>query len=192
MGRIAGRREHSTHKGGYFYFILLKKLKGYIKMKKQTKSLLLALLALVLAFAFVACTPVETPAGNGSTTTTTGDNNAPVQKTGVWESATYLENTELGEGAKTITVEVKADGQSVTFTVKTDKDTVGAALLEHGLIAGEEGSYGLYVKTVNGMLADYDVDQTYWAFYINGEYAMSGVDTTEIEEGATYCLERTK
>ena len=56
------------------------------------------------------------------------------------------------------------------------------------LIAGEEGEFGLYVKTVNGITADYDVDQTYWAFYVDGEYAMSGVDVTTIEEGKTYAL----
>ena len=60
------------------------------------------------------------------------------------------------------------------------------ALLAEGLIEGENGAYGLYVKKVNGIVADYDIDKTYWAFYINGEYAMSGVDTTEIVEGATY------
>ena len=60
------------------------------------------------------------------------------------------------------------------------------ALLEEGLIEGEDGAYGLYVKKVNGILADYEVNQTYWAFYINGEYAMSGVDATDIVEGATY------
>ena len=41
-------------------------------------------------------------------------------------------------------------------------------------------------------MADYDVDQYYWAFYIDGEYGVSGVDTTNIEEGVTYSLERTK
>ena len=59
-------------------------------------------------------------------------------------------------------------------------------MLEVDLIAGETSNYGLYVKTVNGITADYDVDQTYWAFYVNGEYAMAGVDSTTIEEGATY------
>ena len=44
------------------------------------------------------------------------------------------------------------------------------------------------MKTVNGVTADYDKDGTYWAFYINGEYAMSGVDTTAVEEGATYAF----
>ena len=89
-------------------------------------------------------------------------------------------------------MEVKAEEKSVTFTVHTDKDTVGAALIEHGLIAGDEGQFGLYVKYVNGMLADYDIDQTYWSFYINGEMAMTGVDGTPITEGETYQLVYTK
>lgn len=83
-------------------------------------------------------------------------------------------------------VVVDADGKETEFTVKTDADTVGKALLDANLIAGEDSEYGLYVKTVNGITADYDTDGSYWAFYINGEYATTGVDSTEIEDGATY------
>ena len=83
-------------------------------------------------------------------------------------------------------VVVDGNGTETTFQISTDKNIVGDALLAEGLIAGEEGAYGLYVKTVNGITADYDVDKTYWAFYINGEYAFTGVDATPIEEGATY------
>ena len=134
-------------------------------MKKTIKQTVAILLALVFMAALVSCNKNETD---------------------VWESATYTEDQTFGEGAKTVIVEVKAQERSVTFTVKTDKDTVGAALMEHGLIDGEEGPYGLYVKAVNGMKADYDTDQRYWAFYVNGEISMTGVDTTEITEGATY------
>jgi hypothetical protein len=42
------------------------------------------------------------------------------------------------------------------------------------------------------MTADYDVDQTYWALYIDGSYAMTGVDTTPIEAGKVYKLSRDK
>ena len=42
------------------------------------------------------------------------------------------------------------------------------------------------MKTVNGITADYDADGVYWAFYINGEYAQTGVDTTPIVEGEEY------
>lgn len=95
--------------------------------------------------------------------------------------------SELGEGEKSFTFTITdADGNETELTVNTDKTIVGEALQELGLLAGEEGPYGLYVKTVNGITYDYDADGKYWAFYINGEYAMTGVDETEIENGATY------
>ncbi|MBQ3011681.1 MAG: DUF4430 domain-containing protein, partial [Oscillospiraceae bacterium] len=78
------------------------------------------------------------------------------------------------------------DGNTETFNITTDKATVGEALLEEGLIAGEDGQYGLYVTEVNGIVADYNVDQTYWAFYVDGAYAASGVDTTDVTDGSTY------
>lgn len=115
-----------------------------------------------------------------------------VEKTGVWEDAVYLKDMEFGKGEKTLSVEVKAEDKSVLFTIHTDKKTVGEALLEHKLIDGDEGPYGLYVKVVNGITADFDEDQTYWAFYIDGELAMTGVDMTDIDESAAYRLERTK
>ena len=88
---------------------------------------------------------------------------------------------------KSFTFEVvDKDGNIETFAITTDKTTVGAALLEEGLIAGEDGQYGLYVTEVNGIVADYNVDQTYWAFYVDGEYASSGVDTTDVVDGSTY------
>ena len=89
--------------------------------------------------------------------------------------------------SKSFTFEVvDKDGNIETFAITTDKTTVGAALLEEGLIAGEDGQYGLYVTEVNGIVADYNVDQTYWAFYVDGEYASSGVDTTDVVDGSTY------
>ena len=115
-----------------------------------------------------------------------------VDKTGLWENATYLQDTELGEGAKTVTVEVKVEEQTVTFTINTDKKTVGEALIENKLIEGDQGAYGIYIKKANGITADYDIDQSYWAFYINGEMAMTGVDSTDIDENAIYRLEYTK
>ena len=55
-----------------------------------------------------------------------------------------------------------------------DRVPVLLALLALDLIAGEDSQYGLYVKTVNGITADYDTDGSYWAFYIDGEYAQTG------------------
>lgn len=83
-------------------------------------------------------------------------------------------------------VVVDAEGVETTFDITTDKATVGEALLDEKLIEGEDSEYGLYVKTVNGITADYNVNGTYWAFYVNGEYASAGVDSTEVVDGATY------
>ena len=95
----------------------------------------------------------------------------------------------IGEGETAFSLTITdGEGNETKVTVRTDKETVGEALLDLGVIAGEEGEYGLYVKTVNGITTDYDTEGTYWAFYINGEYAMSGVDSTNIEAGTEYAL----
>ncbi len=81
---------------------------------------------------------------------------------------------------------VDADGNETSFEIHTDQETVGEALAELGVIEGEESEYGLFVQTVNGITADFEKDGKYWAFYINGEYAESGVDATPITEGESY------
>ena len=138
-------------------------------MKKTISSITAVLLAVLFVFSFAACSE-------------------KTDATGVWESAVYLEDTEFGKGAKTVQVEVKAEEKSVTFTIHTDKEILGDALLEHELIAGEEGPYGLYVKSVNGILADYDVNQSYWAVSKNGEAAATGVDGIKFLDGDHYEL----
>lgn len=100
---------------------------------------------------------------------------------------------ELGEGAYTFYLDVtKSDGTTSSYVVHSDDQYVGEPLTELGLIAGEESQYGLYVTTVDGETLDYNTDGMYWAFYVDGAYASTGVDTTPITEGATYALTATK
>ena len=95
----------------------------------------------------------------------------------------------LGEGSRQFTFTVvDVNGKEVSATIKTDEKIVGDALMALDLLAGEEGPYGLYVKTVNSMTYEYEKDGKYWSFYVNGEYAMTGVDMTEIVDGATYTM----
>ena len=107
---------------------------------------------------------------------------------GRWEDATYRENKEFGKGAKTVVVKVEAGEQFIEFTIHTDKANLADALLEHKLVEGDNSQYGLYLKKVNGILADYDVDKTYWGFYKNGEMMMVGVSAAEISDGEHYEL----
>lgn len=98
-----------------------------------------------------------------------------------------IQATVLGEGETSFLFTVTdGDGKETAFEIHTNKTLVGEALQELGLIEGEEGQYGLYVKKVNGITADYDSTGTYWAFYINGEMAPTGVDMTEIVAGESY------
>ncbi|MBR6527323.1 MAG: DUF4430 domain-containing protein [Lachnospiraceae bacterium] len=95
----------------------------------------------------------------------------------------------LGEGENVFIFSVfDQDGKETAYEIHTNQTIVGEALQELGLLEGEEGAYGLYVTVVNGIRADYDKDGVYWAFYIDGEYAMSGVDVTEIEAGRSYAF----
>ncbi|MBQ9990473.1 MAG: DUF4430 domain-containing protein [Lachnospiraceae bacterium] len=95
----------------------------------------------------------------------------------------------VGEGETVFPLSVvDASGKETLFEVHTDKATVGEALLELKLIEGEIQQYGLYIKKVNGITADYDENQTYWAFYVNDAYAQAGVDQTKIEESSSYSL----
>ena len=143
------------------------------KSNGRIASLLLSLM-LVLAMAFITV---------GCNTDKTADNQPQAEAQG----SENAETTVVGEGQTQFAfVVVDKEGNETTFEVHTDKATVGDALLELGLIDGGESEYGLFVKSVNGITADYDVDQTYWAFYVNGEYAMSGVDTTAIDESMVY------
>lgn len=158
------------------------------KEMRNFKSLIALILCIVLiaatALFAVGCktTKGETPETTDAQTTEADTTEADEADEPEEDSATVL-----GEGEKQFTFTVvDAEGNETAFTINTDKETVGDALLELELIEGEDGDYGLYVKKVNGIVADYDVDKTYWAFYVNGEYAMNGVDSTNIENGAEY------
>lgn len=119
-----------------------------------------------------------------------GQNPAEGEITEVTVSATPV---EVGKGSTKFTFKATdADGKTTVFNVSTDKTIVGEALQDAGLISGEEGQYGLYVKTVNGITLDYDKDGMYWAFYINDEMAPTGVDMTEIKPGEVYSFKAAK
>ena len=108
---------------------------------------------------------------------------------GETESVTVTDGQTVGEGAVSFSLDiVDKEENHISITVKTDKETVGEALLELGIVEGTQGDYGLYMTHVNGIPAIYEEDGSYWAFYVNGEYAMTGVELTPIVEGESYML----
>lgn len=110
-----------------------------------------------------------------------------VDATGLWENATYLSDTTVGKGEKTVTVTVVAGEQSITLTVKTDKDTLGEALYENGIINDAS-----FFDTCNGIKADWSADQAWWAFKQSGEMLNYGVNDAKISGGENFTIEYTK
>lgn len=123
------------------------------------KRIVSLLLAAVLMFALVAC---------GGETANETSSAAPA--------------SSAVEAAKIrLTVAVTyADGKTEEFPIETDAKTLRGALEQENLVEGEESEYGLFVQKVNGVAAS---DNAYWAFYQDGEYLMTGVDTTPIADG---------
>lgn len=134
-------------------------------MKKSLRILSLVLALLMLTCIFAACNE---------------------QATGLWENATYKSDKTLGKGANTLSITVEMEEKSIVLTVKTDAATVKDALAEHDLIDGEQQAIGYLMTTLNGVRADYNLDGAYWGFYQNGEYMMTGIDSTPITGDASY------
>lgn len=124
-----------------------------------------------------------------SSAASSAESNAPAgTDTGLWSSATYTEDTEIGSGAHTALITVTIDGKSVTITVRSDKDNLAEMLVETGLAEGDESEYGLYIMRVNGVLADYNVDQSYWSLLQNGVPTAVGASSITITDGDAYEL----
>lgn len=81
---------------------------------------------------------------------------------------------------------VHKDGTEKTFNYTTAEENLGPALVKEGLIV-ESNSPGMY-STVDGETADWNTDQSYWAFYVGSEYAMQGMDDTAVNNGDTFKL----
>ena len=137
-------------------------------MKKSIVSTVSVILSIVFIFCFVSC-------------------GEKVEKTGLWENATYLSDTTLGKGEKTVSFTVEAEEQIITITLKTDKATLGEAMYEHGLINDAS-----FFNILNGIEASWEKDQAYWAYYKGEEYMPVGVGDTEINGGEEYRFVYTK
>ena len=150
--------------------------------------LLVLVVVAAAAFSFASCGADEAKDQNDAADDTAVNSVGNTDDTGTADDS---DDPELG--AKVITVDVvDGEGNVTTFTITTDEEFLRGALEQEQLIEGEDGPYGLYVKCVNGIRADYDKDGAYWALSQDGEPLMSGVDTTPIEDGDHFELTYSK
>ena len=98
------------------------------------------------------------------------------------------EEKPTGEEKLSFTViVVHKDKTEKIFTYEATGGKLGDVLEAADLIASEGADEGMF-HTVDGEKADWNTDQSYWAFYVENEYAMTGIYDTDIENGATYKL----
>ena len=83
---------------------------------------------------------------------------------------------------------VHKDGVEKKMEMRSDAEFLGPVLQEKGIIEGDMGDYGLYIKKVDGEKAVFEEDGAYWAFYVGDAYAPLGIDQTPIEAGVIYKL----
>lgn len=95
---------------------------------------------------------------------------------------------ETEAGAKNITVEVVyADETQKEFDINTDAEFLSDALLEEELITQEEYDSGSGMYTViDGVKADYSVDQSWWCVTKDGEMTSVGMDEQPIADGDNF------
>ena len=98
---------------------------------------------------------------------------------------------KLGE-KRTYTVQVvHSDGAILEKSITTRQVYLAHALFDEGILTQEEGlTSGIYT-IVDGEEASWEENGAYWWFYINGQDAFEGMNTTETVDGAVYRLEYT-
>lgn len=101
----------------------------------------------------------------------------------------FLFRPKAVQGAKFITIEVvDNNANSTIYDIHTDVEYLRQAMEEaDGLeFSGTESEYGMMVETVNGVTADWNVDQSYWGFFVNGDYSNYGIDTQPVTDGDVF------
>ncbi len=128
-------------------------------MNKKTKKVVFGIVALVLAIAALALLYLAF---------------APKPK-------------NIGSTKKITVTVVYADESTKDFIINTNEDYLRGALEKEKLISGSESEYGLFVTTVDNVTAS-DADRQWWAFYLNDEMLMTGVDTTPVNDGDHFTI----
>lgn len=98
------------------------------------------------------------------------------------------------KGSKNITLEVlNQESQTSEYQVQTDAEFLRQAMeeAEGFTFDGEMGEYGFTLYTINGETHNWNVDGSYWAVFVNGEYGQYGIDSQPVENGDVFRFEYT-
>ncbi|MBR4086925.1 MAG: hypothetical protein IKK30_03595 [Clostridia bacterium] len=93
-------------------------------------------------------------------------------------------SADPNEGNKAIVFEVvQKDGTSKEHEISTDAEYLADALVEKGLV--EYAKDGMY-NTIDGITADWSVDESWWCITKDGEMTSVGMNEQVIADGEHY------
>ena len=98
------------------------------------------------------------------------------------------------DGLKKVTIVVEDNnGKEESFTDNMDAATLREAMekMKDFEFDGNDSEYGMMVTTVNGLVADYNKEGAYWAFYRNGKYCEYGIEEQPVNDGDIFRIEYT-
>ncbi len=109
----------------------------------------------------------------------------------LWVYTMYKEKPV--EGTKSIVIEVvNKEGETTEYPLQTDAQFLLEAMREAEALGfsfvGKEDVYGVVVSEVNGETADFNVDNAYWSFNVNGEYCNYGISEQPVEDGDRFSI----
>ena len=101
----------------------------------------------------------------------------------VFASIMIITKPDTNDGSKNIEVTVVyKDETSKEFKISTDAEYLGDALFEEKLVTEAEYESGFYTE-INGVKADFNVDQSWWCVTKDGEMTSVGMNEQVIADG---------
>lgn len=102
-----------------------------------------------------------------------------------------MNRPEAEKGNKTISVTVVfSDKSEKDYSIKTDAQYLGDALLQEKLVTEEEYSKGYYT-VIADQRADYNLDKSWWCVAVNGEMTNVGINQQPISDGDEFEITNT-
>ena len=91
-------------------------------------------------------------------------------------------NDSLDEVSFALVIKNTVSGEERSIDETTDKSTLGDFMRGFEDCVWEDGPYGFYITSIDGVEGDTDA-MTFWSFYVDGEYSLVGADEVKLEDG---------
>ena len=96
------------------------------------------------------------------------------------QSSTQTIQTTPSDTASDSTQVIEQTQHQLLLTATKDGQTAFELLQSEAEVEYKEYDFGIFIESINGTKAD---EKHYWALYVNGDYAQTGVGQTILKQG---------